>query len=468
MRSEASTASPVPLTDATSATPDLATLGMASAAELWRCAFHAEAAECVRSMASVADSAKLLHFGGRFDDWRKTDLKATAVMQQHVKELGRLNQSLDRFLDDSGSAGNLTDFKGCLKQLRQLSGHVEDQRKRWMGLDVRLDQLSEQVGAVGELVRRQGEQLGSLETAEHAGEQAYKLAGAMKEMGRSSNKALTDFAGRLREGADSDIEALKVHFRKMLDDGGAIRRAMELLDARLLEWDTTTRAETARWRQQAEELERQVANLQEAAKSAKTWQSTAEQAHAKAIKLDQHVQGLETKLGETRSALEAATDNTLTNGMRRLKDLEARGCLTVNRQTGEVALLKPVDFAPPKAGDQEPAAEFANAATAAAVLQDVAELGRLFEGPIEVEVHMKVGKGGTPGFWDQVAERSAALVQTQLEQNGVQGERVNAKGFSGTKGLNTNCLVVRLDRQLFVDDGKSAGKRGVSPAPKRK
>lgn len=441
--------------------------------ELWKSAFHEEAMRCVGNMAAVVDTASVSHFAYRFDDWRKADLKATAQLQQHVKELARLNEFMGQFLDDSTGSGKLPDFKACLKQLSRLSGHVEDQRKRWSGLDTRLDQLQEQMREVCTLVRKQSGQIDTLQTAERADEQVRALTESVKEMSRVGLKSAEQLVQKVRQGSANDVETMKAHFEKTLDDGGAIRHALDTLDERVNVWETATKDELRSWKEQAEGLEGKVAQLEEVTAEANRWQSAAEAAHEQNTGFEDRIHGLEARLTEQGGALERAAALSLSNGMRRLRDLERQGNVRVNRQNGEVELLKPVDFAPVKPAATCPEAKFANVESADKVLRDVAELLEVFDGAVEVEVHTKAAKGGTPVFWDEVVQGYAGLARATLEHLGVASERLEAKGLAGNKGLNNNCLVVRLDKSLFAEEaatGKGGGKggaRGASPGKGR-
>jgi len=329
--------------------------------------------------------------------------------------------------------------------------------------------LQDSVRQVCEVLKRQCLQIEGLQTQEHAGEQTKLMAKAMEELGRTSHCSLQQFEGKLREGAAQDVETMQNHFTKTLDDGGAIRLAMESIERRVDHWETMTKGEAKKWREQASTLEQQVAQLETVAGEVAAHQLAAERAKDESSELHRRVHGLETELGQMQNALEKASSQSLSNGMRRLKELESQGNVKVNRQSGEISLLRPLEFGPVKPTDPKPAPQFASAATAERLLQDVAELLALFETEADIEVHTKPPKGGTPAFWDEAAENSAKLIKAQLEQNGVAEERLNAKGLAGGKGLNNNVVVIRLSKEIFVEDagagGKAGGgaKRGASP-----
>lgn len=85
-----------------------------------------------------------------------------------------------------------------------------------------------------------------------------------------------------------------------------------------------------------------------------------------------------------------------------------------------------------------------------------------------VEVHVKTAKGGTPAFWEELADVQAALVHAELERVGVPAARLNVVGLAGNKGQNVNTVVVHLDKDVFPDAStegstKPEPKRGASP-----
>merc|ERR1712012_718522 len=83
------------------------------------------------------------------------------------------------------------------------------------------------------------------------------------------------------------------------------------------------------------------------------------------------------------------------------------------------------------------------------VVGDVTELWGLFDGSLDIEVHMKAGRGGTSTFWDKLATGRAELLRSHVEQGGVPGRLITARALIGGKGLNTACVLMRLKRDIF-------------------
>lgn len=365
----------------------------------------------------------------------------------------------------------MIDFKNCIAQMQKLGGFVDEQRKCWKGLHTRMDQLQDEVHTLGEGVRRQCLQLDGVQaTGLESFEQSKGLKGSVEELGRIQCKSLEQLAGGLRKGAAVDVEDMKVSFKAAMDDGGALRVAMEAFDSRMERWELVTQQEARRWQAEATGLQAKVAGLEEVAKGVARHEAAALTAGARSEELGQTIQGLQGDLNELRGKLEKASESSLSCGLRRVKDLEDRGNVSLDRVSGEIRLLRPVEFAAVNPTDPSDAPRFANAEAAQHVLQDVAQLVALFDGPAHVEVHSKPQKGGTPAFWDEVAEASAGLVKAWMQENAsVPPERVTAKGVAGNKGLNANAVVVRLDKAFFREEdlaGKGGGKGGAPPAKK--
>jgi len=171
---------------------------------------------------------------------------------------------------------------------------------------------------------------------------------------------------------------------------------------------------------------------------------------------------LESDLSMAQEAVRLAEAGSLRNNMLRLKKIDSRGVVQLNRQTGQVKMVAPIEFATVKAGAATDAT-LTNPSLLQNAAQDIAELSNVFDGPLTVEAHLKPGKGGTPAFWDEVATKQAEVVVNELQQIGVPGDKLIAKGLPGNKGQNANLLLVKLDPDLFpniVEPAAAAPKKG--------
>lgn len=134
--------------------------------------------------------------------------------------------------------------------------------------------------------------------------------------------------------------------------------------------------------------------------------------------------------------LERREARTSTGLLRRIRDIESRGRISIDLKTGEVMVLVGMEFLPRKRTDL-PTAEFLDAEAGASAVRDVAELQALFQ------VHMVI-EGHTKGDWEQLAVNRADFIVEQLERMGIQRAHMDARGFPGKRGLNRACVIVRL------------------------
>lgn len=96
--------------------------------QLMRNSFLAEAASCIRSLQAIFEQANGSTFVSRFDDWRKIDLKATAQLQQHVKSLSKLNETVEDFLARCAGVEVFHDFQRTMTRLSEAVSEMEDFR----------------------------------------------------------------------------------------------------------------------------------------------------------------------------------------------------------------------------------------------------------------------------------------------------------------------------------------------------
>ena len=75
------------------------------------------------------DNAHVSTFSSRFEDWRKVDLKATAQLQQHVKSLQKLNESIGGFLARCSAVETFQEFHGTIDTLSQAIFELKDFRE---------------------------------------------------------------------------------------------------------------------------------------------------------------------------------------------------------------------------------------------------------------------------------------------------------------------------------------------------
>jgi hypothetical protein len=125
---------------------------------------------------------------------------------------------------------------------------------------------------------------------------------------------------------------------------------------------------------------------------------------------------------------------------RKLREIESRGNVQVDMQTGHVRFLNTIDFVP-KTTNDEPKAELVSPESAIAICKDIADVQHLFHCPIEVQGHTKGGEGA---FWQTLANERARIIVEQIVENNVNRSMIKASGFPGKTGRNQTLTVVNM------------------------
>jgi len=287
------------------------------------------------------------------------------------------------------------------------------------------------------------------------------LGQTVDDLRQLADQQLVRLEDASRATANSNLEAFKEHISVVLSGTGGISGSLGTLDQRMSQWELATNIELANQCAAAKDLAENVTKLEEIAETARSHQANTEEALKETTeKLTNRMVGLQGKLESSEDALRKAQEVSLEKCMKRLKELDARGNVKVNRQTGDVQ-VSPIAFVAAKPGEAE--ANFIDPSVADRVLLDVAELFSIFDGPVRVEAHLKPGKGGKPDFWNQVANNQADLIRQRLEASGAPAERVEAVGLAGKKGLNLDAIVVKLNKDLFPEELSAVppGKKGA-------
>lgn len=168
-------------------------------------------------------------------------------------------------------------------------------------------------------------------------------------------------------------------------------------------------------------------------------------------------EALEVRHGEVRDELEnlkahlTELDFFATNELQKaLHLIESRGNIQVNFDTGDVRLLRPITFQPRTTKDT-PTAIFTQPDLANAICQDLSEVMKLFDCPIQVEGHTK---GGESEFWQTLADARARVVVGKMVEFGADRDKITSCGRPGNLGLNETRTVVHLN--LPVDQREQA------------
>jgi len=203
--------------------------------------------------------------------------------------------------------------------------------------------------------------------------------------------------------------------------------------------------EAARWRSEKERAE--LAAERAGAETREALQKVA-QLEAEVADLAGKAQEAEPKVDEPTGAPAAVIFG-------KVKDIERRGAVRFNRQTGSLQVLKgSLDFAAVKPSAQA-TASFRDPQVAAQALGDIAELWKFFEGVLDLESVAKPGKGGKPEFWERMAAVQASHLKQELIRLGIPETMIICKGTVPGPGMDPG-LRVTFKRDVFVDEAEPA------------
>jgi hypothetical protein len=131
-----------------------------------------------------------------------------------------------------------------------------------------------------------------------------------------------------------------------------------------------------------------------------------------------------------------------------VRHIEMRGNVRLNQETGQVALLRRLDFQPRTTKD-EPSAVFRDPDTAEAICKDLAELSNVFRADMTIEGHTK---GGESDFWQTLANGRARIVAEAMIDFGANPNLLHTRGLPGRVGNNEVKTAVYMDLRNVKDE----------------
>jgi len=492
---------------------------------LMRSSFLAEASDCIRSLQAVFDSANTSTFASRFDHWRKIDLKATAQMQQHVKTLQHLNDTISDFLQKRSAVEVFQDFHQTMADLTKSVREMQDFREHFTssidsissGIAERvLSTLSKEAEERSAWVHCQLERQGEVQDGLAATQR--RIWHRLESMGRSLEqqlKATKEQTDQLDSLSASHMSVKKdckslldlqqgvyTTFQNSSEQQGALQdnifatiskemqsmngyilqslgwtpatppvtESLQSLETRFIQLESKTLQEMAEQRAEVDRMERA---LRESEDNITRANQLREESLSEQVALKEHLQKATGGLKELKVQLENAQMVSLMNSMKRLRDIEARGNVKVDRQSGRIVPVRPLDFfpeAPPKEkGPFE--VQFKDEAEVQKVVPDLLEVMSIFDAPLQINCVVKQGRGDA-NTWQQLAERRAEMVKESLVTSGRAQESIS---ISGTIGPTSDIFGQLLDAEMFppkTSPSKSTSKTGQarskSPSPKKK
>ena len=139
-------------------------------------------------------------------------------------------------------------------------------------------------------------------------------------------------------------------------------------------------------------------------------------------------------LEDVRLQLQDARTASMLNSMRRLMEIEARGNMRLDRQSGRMAPVKPLDFRPSEPSKEAYLVTFANDSDVAKVLADMLEVTNIFDAGLQVSVSCKQGRGDAKA-WQELATKRATLVKERIDlEHGAASSMASGLVIKATRG----------------------------------
>jgi len=339
--------------------------------------------------------------------------------------------------------------------------------ERWAGLHLRLDRLQAQVEQIDANI-----EANRAKAIEFEHWLKPMLQAAFKKIDENTLAYVEQAAKDVKEQSGTSHESIKAHVSNLLkgtldkagDSHKSIGLQMKGLETMLcgLNKNEEFLRETAnRWQQSSEEAHSEIAEAMSRLNETQTQMS----------RLTQESAELRGSLEQAQAALEKATHAPGCDVLSKLKTIEARGNIRIDRQTGRIEFEKPIEFEPP--ADPLDAA-FGQPDVTTAMMADVAEVSILFKVPMVLDVQTvagKVAKGERGDFWEQVAHARATLLGAELSHCGVAPAFLTISGSVAPKGAKMGSVFIQLDKTIFTaprPPSSKCGGKSSSKSPKRR
>jgi len=494
--------------------------------EQLREAFREEAKACVQCLREELVEGTRTQIAAQLAAWREADVETLGHVNGNVKELSELASSLREFISQVGSPelkvaqslGQLGALKAdlsedlqkvaeraatravttCTSELNALANEYHSQffkqreffviqEQHWYDLQQQMAAFNERLEGMDDCTKR-------AETMMHEHESARQLSHSGIDGGVLSIKShletiaesLAALAEQLQSTAEANTTNMEQALRQMMvveaapgatapqagEGAGEVAPPVTLLDL-VSKVHAQVGALMESSRKDLEDLQDAVAKERQRADEEG---SSATQLRAKMQELDQtlakqtaEMDDLSTRFTALQTMLADATSAPAAKVLRKIKDIEARGRVRIHRQTGEVELLSALEFVAVPQGATVaavPEPEFKDEAVAAYIISDVAELMKLFDVGIAVEVRLKTVKG-KEALLEKVASRRAEILSERFIQAGVPAEILSAVGLA----LASEGVAVKIDKGVFPEwqelgNQRSATKGKASPRRK--
>eukprot|EP00927_Polykrikos_kofoidii_P040290 TRINITY_DN34476_c0_g2_i1.p1 TRINITY_DN34476_c0_g2~~TRINITY_DN34476_c0_g2_i1.p1 ORF type:complete len:672 (-),score=95.30 TRINITY_DN34476_c0_g2_i1:127-2142(-) len=359
-----------------------------------------------------------------------------------------------------------------------------DQQHKWFDMGGRVDKMQVTLDSINENIKNRYAQQTDFEQKQR--QTLLRVESMVDESQRHQRcveNCLTEMSASLLAGQGHHAKDLKDHMDALLmgsnrdaeetdgteaapenSDDGSVFACLKSINSRLAMLESSHSSDIMEWQSMARTWQ-DIGD--KATKEATTWRLQAETDGEQLREVAATCKTQQQALQQSRESLMAIEASLGAAALRRIKDIESRGNIRVNRQTGDVD-IRQVEFKPVNTS-AEPVAEFKDFGAAEKAARDVFELASFFNVPMSVEAHLKlVGRGGTQAFWESLVKSRAETFKAQLDKQGLATEMTTTNGLVGKQGSNNDCIIVRLERSLFPSADGSAGGRSPTRSPRLK
>ncbi|CAJ1341301.1 unnamed protein product [Effrenium voratum] len=262
----------------------------------------------------------------------------------------------------------------------------------------------------------------------------------------------------------SEIQDLRGFVAQTLGEVGEGGFSAELrgLEQRLETWEAESLKSVAELR---DELTRTELACTDRDRQVQELQRLHEDQKQRAEAVENRLETTQADLDAQLAALRDAHRASMVNSLKRLRDIESRGNIKVDRQFGRVALARALEFvpaAPPKEkGAVGGPASFGDAFEAEKVLEDFLEVVAMFDAPVQVGVGCKASKSDAAA-WQDLAVKRAALIRDYLVSHGRPEDSVTVLGTA-----QPEVFLQLQEPNLFPPKAVKGKGKGRSASPKR-
>jgi len=399
--------------------------------------------------------------GSKFFDERQADASEIRQLREHVDSLLKLNCSLRQttldmmIKEEMGHLRNfLDDTVQSIQQLLQMH---------------RQEHLADVVGVASEAATQATNHAAKEKAKTLAkfanlwNQHANDLQSARQEDGKtldslsSQVESLHQRLERMECAAQSEYESSKERFEKMVEHvvselAGRLTAQIEKhTDNEHAAFEGLQAKLTGAVEESQSKLNRNISNMcelvpkqfhdciQDNIRSATS--DRCVELEGELVQMRKQATELQSDLLKAQCALDGITYKSPNQFLTRIREIEKRGNVKFNVRTGEVDIIKGMEFATVNVSEK-PVAEWADAKKGEEALQDTVEILNMFDVPVAVESHTK---GSDSKFWQGLASTRSEYIMDKLSAQGISKDQMVARGLPGKRGRNQNCMVVKMN-----------------------